>query len=47
MVMQFTKMATNERNTQSLLYRISPRVQYMFVKYDKDINIFVKKDFSG
>ena len=34
--MQFTKMATNERNTQSLLLRISPRVHSMFVIYHKD-----------
>ena len=43
---RFTKMVTNERNIK-LCFNILQRVYYIFVKYHKDIKIFVKFGFSG
>ena len=43
---RFTKMVTNERNIK-LCFNILQRVQYMYVKYHKDIKIFVKIVFFG
>ncbi len=42
---RFTKMVTNERNIK-LCFNILQRLQYIFVKYHKDIKIFVKICFS-
>ena len=42
---RFTKMVTNERYIK-LCFNILQRVYYIFVKYHKDIKIFVKIRFS-